>query len=69
MICAGQIDAGGIGVCQGDSGGPLQYEYNGQWYQAGIASWTVGCAWKGYPGVLARVTQYLDFIKTTSGLP
>lgn len=65
MICAGGSN---IGVCQGDSGGPLQYEYEGSWYLAGATSWGVGCAWVGFPGVFARITYFLKFIETTTGI-
>ena len=67
MICAG-YPAGGKSVCQGDSGGPLQCLVNGQYVQVGVTSWGVGCAWKNYPGVYARVTQYLPWIKEKAGL-
>ncbi|XP_046648389.1 chymotrypsinogen 2-like isoform X1 [Daphnia pulicaria] len=34
-----------------------------QWIQVGIVSWGDGCARKGIPGVYARVTSFLPWIK------
>jgi len=56
MLCAG---IGGKDSCQGDSGGPLTHGD----YLAGIVSWGRGCALAGYPGVYARVSNMIDFIK------
>ncbi|CAH1789231.1 unnamed protein product [Owenia fusiformis] len=60
-LCAGLDNEGDS--CQGDSGGPLQYNDNGVWRQVGIVSWGRGCAQPGYPGVYARVTSYLAWIR------
>ncbi|XP_076655307.1 venom protease-like isoform X1 [Halictus rubicundus] len=54
-------------ACQGDSGGPLIVPWipvrnRFAFYQIGVASYGHGCALPGYPGVYARVTEYLDFI-------
>lgn len=62
MLCAGSIQ-GGKGVCNGDSGGPLQCKERGKWYQIGITSWGVGCGEPYLPGVFARVSNYLPWIK------
>jgi len=65
MICAGE---GGKDSCQGDSGGPMLCESEDGQVQCGIVSWGVGCAREGFPGVYARVSQFLDWIaETTNG--
>lgn len=61
MICAG-IPTGGKGSCQGDSGGPLVVDTNEGYQQVGVVSWGIGCGDEGYPGVYARVAQYLDWV-------
>lgn len=69
MLCA-NVKEGGKDACQGDSGGPLitckstsgcdNYEL------IGVVSWGIGCALTDYPGVYARVTQQLDWIRRTT---
>nr|CAH0110962.1 unnamed protein product [Daphnia galeata] len=59
MICA----AGpGKDTCQGDSGGPLLVAG----VQVGVTSFGRGCADPRYAGVYARVSRYVDWIKTNS---
>ncbi|XP_023204649.1 transmembrane protease serine 9-like isoform X3 [Xiphophorus maculatus] len=63
MICAG-FREGGKGPCFGDSGGPLVTKQGDRWIQAGIVSFTVGCAKPYFPAVYARVSQYNDWINS-----
>ncbi|XP_067235093.1 trypsin I-P1-like [Chanodichthys erythropterus] len=64
MICAGLLNQGGKGSCQGDSGGPMVSKKDSLWIQSGIVSFGKGCAEPRYPGVLARVSQYQNWIKS-----
>ena len=55
---------------QGDSGGPLVFrEDDGNYTEVGIVSFghPSGCE-NGYPAVFTRVTSYLDWIQTNSGI-
>ncbi|XP_077305910.1 transmembrane protease serine 9-like [Lithobates pipiens] len=61
QICAGYKE-GGKDSCQGDSGGPLVCKVQGVWYQVGIVSSGIGCAYPNYPGVYTLVTSYQDWI-------
>ncbi|MGF1546362.1 MAG: trypsin-like serine protease [Thiotrichales bacterium] len=61
MFCAGLAE-GGKDSCTGDSGGPLLVQGNGQWVQAGIVSWSLGCAQPEYYGVYTRVPRYAQYI-------
>nr|AAX47960.1 prophenoloxidase activating factor serine proteinase [Scylla serrata] len=60
-----QGDSGGPphDTCQGDSGGPLYVEENSVRVQVGITSWGYGCADANSPGVYARVSKYVSWIK------
>merc|ERR1712012_1261432 len=48
---------------QGDSGGPFVCMENGNPVITGVVSFGIGCALADYPGVYARVTQYLPWIR------
>ncbi|NXH06763.1 ENTK Enteropeptidase, partial [Loxia leucoptera] len=63
MLCAG-YDMGGIDSCQGDSGGPLTFEDGDKWFLVGVTSFGEKCALPQRPGVYARVTMFVDWIKT-----
>merc|ERR1719495_2684704 len=63
MICAGDVADGGIDSCQGDSGGPLSYLTPIGYYVVGVVSWGAGCAQAGSPGVYAKVSAQLQWIK------
>ena len=68
MICAGE-EQGGKDSCSGDSGGPFVCMENGNPVVTGVVSFGNGCALEGYPGVYARVTQYLPWIKSHMEVP
>ena len=64
MICAGYPGVGEKDACQGDSGGPFVCNDGGKAVVAGVVSWGNGCALADYPGVYARTTYVLDWIKS-----
>jgi secreted trypsin-like serine protease len=57
MICAADI---GKDSCQGDSGGPL---FDQQGTLVGTVSFGEGCAREGKPGIYARISSSMDFIR------
>ncbi|XP_027697964.1 LOW QUALITY PROTEIN: probable threonine protease PRSS50 [Vombatus ursinus] len=60
MLCSDY--SRGRGFCLGDDGSPLVCKVDGTWFQAGIVSWTLGCAEKDTPGVYSRVSEYALWI-------
>jgi len=58
MFCAGME---GLDACQGDSGGPIIDAATQK--QVGVVSWGLGCGMEGFPGVYARVSAAMDWIK------
>jgi len=70
MLCAGFPETGGKDSCQGDSGGPIvKRTSNGDGTfthtHVGVVSWGVGCAAPNFPGVYARTSKRVDWIKDT----
>ena len=63
MICS--LSDKENGTCTGDEGGPYICNINntGQAVLVGVISWSNGCADPNFPGVYARVTHVLDWIK------
>jgi len=67
MICAG-LPEGGKDSCQGDSGGPFVCKNDDdKAVLTGVVSFGIGCALADYPGVYARVTAVLDWVKASMG--
>lgn len=63
-LCAG-VQGGGKGQCTGDSGGPLAVKG----VQVGIVSWSVKpCASAPYPGVYTKVSHFVTWIESKTGL-
>lgn len=63
MVCAGDLENGGVDACFGDSGGPMIY--SGE--QIGIVSWGVGCGEASKPGVYASIPKLLPWINSKLG--
>ena len=63
-------DAGlGKGVCDGDSGGPNVINIGGTHYLAGVTSYGSDAGCGIYPEVLARVSTYVEWIRSKIGTP
>lgn len=63
--------SGGKSTCNGDSGGPLVItDSDSKPTQVGVVSFgiSLGCE-VGWPAAFARVTSFLDWISSTSGIP
>ena len=69
MICAGYPGEGGKDACQGDSGGPFVCQNGNSAVITGVVSWGHGCALPNYPGIYARVTVFLPWIKANMVVP
>nr|XP_012141182.1 PREDICTED: LOW QUALITY PROTEIN: vitamin K-dependent protein C-like [Megachile rotundata] len=51
-------------TCRGDGGGPLICpSASGQFFQAGIVSWGIGCGTSNIPAVYTNVAQYTQWIE------
>ncbi|KAM3964011.1 LOW QUALITY PROTEIN: trypsin, alkaline A [Aphomia sociella] len=61
MMCAGQLNVGGVDACYGDSGGPLIYKG----LVVGLVSFGYSCGHHYYPGVYTKISRYTDWIVKT----
>ncbi|CAG9807302.1 unnamed protein product [Chironomus riparius] len=67
FLCAGGIP--GRDACTGDGGSALMCFANSQWYIAGLVAWGIGCGSSNVPGVYMNVTNYINWIQTTTIQP
>jgi secreted trypsin-like serine protease len=67
MICAGDLQNGGIDTCQGDSGGPMvRRDSANNWVEVGIVSHGWGCARPKFPGVYTKVSTFAAAIASAA---
>merc|ERR1712029_1074929 len=59
---------GGIDSCQSDSGGPMTLNIDDTEYVMGVVSWGVGCGRPELPGVYAKVSAQLDWIRSLESM-
>jgi len=64
MLCAGFM-AGGKDACQGDSGGPIVKRVGNVDHHVGVVSFGQGCARASKPGVYARTSEAVPWIRET----
>ena len=69
MICAGDLQFGGVDSCYGDSGGPLFVGGPDGYLLVGTVSGGFGCAEPGQPGLYARTATYAEWISTVLATP
>ncbi|XP_076042129.1 brachyurin-like [Oratosquilla oratoria] len=67
LLCTSGAE--GMGTCEGDSGGPLIHKKDNRVETRGVVSFgsSAGCE-EGYPDAFTRVTEYLDWIETKTGI-
>jgi secreted trypsin-like serine protease len=58
MLCAGDLENGGVDSCDGDSGGPLMAPGEDGQILVGIVSWGYDCAVAGQPGVYSEIADF-----------
>ncbi|XP_035729180.1 serine protease 53-like [Vespa mandarinia] len=63
MLCAGNMTKG-VETCQGDLGAPLMVDQ----MLIGILSYGLGCETMLHPGVYTRISNYLEWIASNSGV-
>jgi trypsin len=63
MFCAGRS---GKDSCQGDSGGPIVIRNGMEHVLTGVVSWGEGCARQQFPGVYARVSAAIPWIRSVA---
>ncbi len=67
MICAGNLDHGGVGACSGDRGAPLFITGSAGATLEGVAGWGVGCALPGLPALYTRVAALTPWVQSITG--